>query len=331
MRFAPHLSSLEASIAPRVLRIARQYRHTENKKPLMRHIADNLEDLFALFLIPALIALLPWSIGFRVVKILASTDWLMRRESASAAYASCIRWLPDNDAGAWQLAWRIQRWVDRVDIFLFLLRRDSFLRRHVQMNNAWPAAKGAIGRLFVTFHWGTGVWALRSACVSGHPNAFLSIAFDEVTDKRYPVASLYSRLRMYLTAKAGGQPVIYTGGSVSRIMQTLRESNNVVALVDLVAGEGKASIPINLFGRPAALPRGVIRLAVEHQIPSMVFLCYTDPKTGKRNLSLTPSSIFSSESAMANFLASELEGALRMCPWAWSFWVGVDGLMRDPR
>jgi phosphatidylinositol dimannoside acyltransferase len=201
------------------------------------------------------------------------------------------------------------------------------LRRHVQANREWPAPSGATGQLYITFHWGTGVWALRSALSSGHPNAFLSIAFDEVSDRRYPIASLYARLRMHVTARAGGLPIIYTGGSVSRIMQTLQSSNNVVALVDLVAGEGQASVPVTLLGRPAVLPRGVIRLAVEHEIPALVFLCYTDPKTGKRVLRLTPSSIFSSESAMASFLASELGSALRMCPWAWHFWVGADNLM----
>jgi phosphatidylinositol dimannoside acyltransferase len=294
----------------------------------MQRFTENLEDLFVLFLIPALVAMLPWFLGFRVLRSLASIAWSPRYDDAAAAYASCVRWLPDQDRERWQRAWRLQRWVDRADIFLYFLRRDGYVRRRVTQTGAWPAADVAQGHLYITFHWGTGIWALRSASLAGKPSAFLSIALGEITDPRHPFATAYAKLRMHVTAKACGLPIIYTGGATDRMLATLQQKNNVAALVDLVVGADQASVPVTLFDRPAVLPRGTIRLAVENKVPVLVFRCHTDLDNGRRLLEITPSQVFATEAAMAEFLAAQLEAALRAKPSAWHFWTGIDRLMR---
>lgn len=130
-----------------------------------RHSARvQARDALELWLLPALAALLPWWLGFRLLRALAHWRWLYRRPCEAALRAATAHGMVD-DARAWLHEHRLMMLVDHTDLFLARTRSDRWLRRHVGVQGDWQVQGQAA--LLVTFHWAAGMWAHRHARASG--------------------------------------------------------------------------------------------------------------------------------------------------------------------
>ena len=134
-------------------------------------IKRNGSDLLHLFVVPILIALLPWKIGFRLLK------WLARRgygggEGVERAWQAARVHFPDEDAGQWKGRFRLLQLSERVDTWLVLLRTQAWWSRQIEQSGQWPDEPGP--SVILTFHWGGGQWIWRSLRNAGFRAHFLA-------------------------------------------------------------------------------------------------------------------------------------------------------------
>jgi hypothetical protein len=275
-----------------------------------------LKVFLEIFLLPSLAAILPWPLCFRVFRRIADRGELYPEVEYLARGAHSVE--PITDLPAWRRACRLLRLFSFADLYLSMFRGERWMKRYVDVDGHWP--EGAF--LAVTFHWGAGMWALRHLRASGKRTAFLSLRFDRGTFHHALLRYWYALLRSRETRRAGGAPVIYTGGSSEQIRQALRQNTCVAALLDVPPRDGRSWLPVELFGRPARLPRGLVRLASEERIPVVSFAMNLDRQTGRLKLRIRPL-CSGSERELMDELSREFRALLAEDPPAWHGWADV--------
>src|SRR5689334_6174479 len=96
----------------------------------LRHlIADGL----TLYVLPATIALLPWTLGFRLMRRLARIKSLYAL-AVEPAWQAARQYLTDPDEREFKLRFRLLRLVDQVDTYLTLLRRTGWWERQIDVH-----------------------------------------------------------------------------------------------------------------------------------------------------------------------------------------------------
>ncbi|MCB1914257.1 MAG: hypothetical protein KDG52_00850 [Rhodocyclaceae bacterium] len=280
----------------------------------MKNPIPALREFVEWLLLPALAAVLPWRVYFRVLRRISAWNWLLREEVARAVrghQAFCGR-PPD---ARWRQRHRLTILVDRADAWLSATRGDGWLERYLERDGDWPT--GAF--LAVTFHYGNGLWAMRDLRRRGQPVSMVSIRFSAASFAGRRIPYFAARQRFREVARAGGAPVIFTGGSVPVIRTTLATGRCVLGLIDVPPGQAGGSLPVRFLDRDMLLPSGMLRIAAEAGIPVAGFTLDFDWNSGIRRLRIrtVPSAAIGEQAA---FLAAMLDRALTDGSPAWQLW-----------
>jgi hypothetical protein len=290
---------------------------------LSARLRAEARDVLELVLLPGLAAILPWGPCFRLFRWLCRFDFLYRDLTERAFEQARARGWAGADPAAWRRTRRLITLVDQADFYLARTRSDRWLRKYVDVDGQWPdPATGAA--LLCSFHWGAGMWALRSLTAHGlHGHALVA----EHKREYFPGQSVrygYYGLRNREVARAlRREPIAMT--RPRGIMRTLDGGEQIVALVDVAADRVQASVPIPFLDRRALMPRGLLRIAVSKAIPVTVYLNGLRTDNGRRTLEIRNLGVYSDLDALMRDVFSILDAAIRRDPAAWHFWPIASG------
>lgn len=280
-------------------------------------------DLAGLFLLPALVAVLPWPLGLRVLRGMARRLRTFRPE-ADAAWEEACRYAATADEAAWKEHYRLVRWVERADTYLALTRSARWWERHVDVAGRWPGKDDA--RLLLTFHWGAGNWIwklLRERGIHAYFLARRPVASDLGVSR---LALGYAALRTWALRRMGCLGPLYTGGSIERIRAAWRRGDGLVAMFDLPARTRRA---VRLLDRPAELSTRLATLAAEARAPVLIFSCGFDAASGRRRLVLEPLPAGLDAGELVDRYARHLDECLRRSPESWMMWHEARSIFAD--
>jgi len=273
-----------------------------------------LRQLTAFVVLPTIAIVLPWQLAWRVLRAYAERGNFLHEETERAR-APCDAQGLVQDVHAWTKRHRLTRLVDHVDPVVSMTRGDRFIDRHVVVAGD-PIPAGPC--IFIGFHYGVGLWALRHLRRLGHRVSFIAAA---VTAQHFPgqrIAFAYMRLRKLGVERAGGAPVIVVGGSGEKIRGALRAGTSVLALID-VPDATTPTLAVPLLGHDVQLPDGILRIAVSEGVPLVGYVAALDPQTGTRRLRFTRLADHPTQALRA--LAAMLDAAIREDPASWHFWA----------
>lgn len=286
----------------------------------VRRVARRLRveawDALEFVLLPGLAAILPWRLCYRVFRWASRFEALYRDRWAPALeQARRHGWV--SDARIWGRHARIIAMVDHADLWLVRTRSNRWLARHGDRVGGWPPA----GQSFIgyTFHWGCGFWALRDLAAQGvraHP---LVASLPEADFGGRRVYGWYSRLRNREVGKTLSTVAIDVGRDLRKVVAALRANEAVLAAID-VPPMGAASESVAFLAQRIAVPRAMYRLAVERELPALIFLCGLDFATGRRRIELYPIGVPADVPRLAQQVFSVLDEKVRSAPDAWHFW-----------
>ena len=275
-----------------------------------------VEDAFGLFLIPWCVLLLPWSLGFRLLKALSHWRFLYRH-AVDAQWQGAAAFVPATDVRAWKNRARLTRLVEHADAWLMVWRGDGWWRRHVRIDGTLPANGRAM--VFLTYHWGTGNWIWSIFKAHGIRACFLARQPDGRSLGLTRLSSWYGRLRTVALRRAGAR-VLFTGNSASVIRGALGEGTSVVGMLDFHVGDGRRTLALPLYGREAHFPYGLARIAVDIAAPVVLFSLGLDLETGRRDLRIEMLTAGDDAQSIMQAYARHLDRRLHEHPEAWLLW-----------
>lgn len=286
-------------------------------------------DLLELWLLPGLAAVLPWRWCFSMFRQLARWPWLYRAEVEAAVQGARQRgWLTEAELPRWTTERRLVTLVDHADCFLSRTRGTSWLRRHVTVHGSWPAAGHAA--VLCTFHWGAGTWALRHARQAGMQAHKLVAGLDTPAYRGRPVMLRYARTRLAMVRHALGWPTLDTSAPLRALLDSLDRGHQVLAVMDVPADAVSASCEVELLGEKALMPRGLLRLAVQRELPVVMFMCGIELDSGRRWIEIRQLAPHDTVPALAADLFANLDAAIRAHPVQWHFWTQAPRFWRSP-
>jgi len=286
-------------------------------RPRLRRLKTEVRDLLELVLLPGLAAVLPWPLCFALFRRLARWRWLYWAGCERALSHASARGVVD-DPARWHWMRRLVTLVDHADYYLSRTRGDGWLARHVTREGAWPPPGGAA--ILCTFHWGAGMWGLRSAASAGLRAHALVAPLNPAAFAGRTVLGWYARARTAEVTRVLGQEALDASSLLRPVIRALRTGEQVLAVVDVPADQAAASEPVTLKGMPARVPRGLLRLAVDQGVPVTVYLTGFDPRTGRRWVRVAPLGVHKNVPALTRAVFAHLETALAEDPAAWHFW-----------
>ena len=279
-----------------------------------------LRDLLELVLVPGLAALLPWRWCFALFKRLARIDWFYRPTTHEALrQAQALGQVPAGTEAQWLATRRLVTMVDHADYYLAISRSDAYMHRHMDVQGQWPTPGQAA--VLLSFHWGAGMWALRHAGAQGlHVHALVA-ALDGAPFAGRKVLHRYAIAR---TAQVGvalrHAPLVITG-SLRPVVQALRRHEQVLGLVDVPADQAEgSSLPITVCGMAARVPKGLMRLAFDMQVPVTVYVNGFNLDTGRRFLRMEQISPQPDLQALADAVFARLNECMTQNNALWHFW-----------
>ena len=269
--------------------------------------------LWEFWLLPLLIAVLPYRVGLMLARWLAA-HLPLYDATAQRAWAVCATVCPGNER-VWKSEFRLTQLLDHADLFWSLTRTDAWILARLALPrlDPWPAG----GMLAIGFHFGQGLWLLRWLRAAGRPARFLSVRFAR-SDFETWLHYAYARLRIFAVASAEGAPPIYTGGSRREIGETLAAGGCVFGLVDVALADASRQ-PANghLFGHPIAFPEGLLDSAGTVGSPVLIVTACHD-RTALRRVDAR---FFASARALTmSTISAELQQRLDAAPAAWHVW-----------
>lgn len=294
---------------------------------ILELLRKEFRDFIELVLVPGMALFLPWPLCFRLFRLLSRAPFLYARQTALALeQAQKMGFVGDKQK--WGAAFRLVQLVDHADLYLSRFRSDRWMDRHLVVSgDPWPDPLTPF--LAISFHWGAGLWSLRDLNRHGFRTAFMFRKFSEGSAGY--VVTKYAHWRLGEVERAGGASPIVTGPNViERVRQTLQNGVSVAVLLDAPHTNPDNCIQAKLFGRNARFPGGVIRFAVEKQIPVFAFTLSFDQNTGRRRLAIKGPFPIQNEQELMDDLVSVLAEAVRRQPYAWHFWPYLESfLVRD--
>jgi hypothetical protein len=201
------------------------------------------------------------------------------------------------------------------------------MQKHLQVDGAWPTGQQAV--LLLTFHWGAGFWGLRHAAANGlQPHALVASLRTSAYQGR-TVMSWYARSRNANVARTLGAPTIDVGKHLKQVIRALRDRHALLGVMDVPADEAKASIPIQLLGMQASVPSGLLRLAVDQQVPVVLYVTGLNTISGRRFLRIKRIGTFATVESLATNVFPELERVITEDAPAWHFWGIAERFFRS--
>jgi len=284
---------------------------------MWRKLRRELLNATQYFVLPALGALLPWPLAFRLLRRCARWRWLYREEW-QAALGAARAFLPVEDGEDWAWRYRLTRLVDHADYWLTRTRSDRWIARHFRRRDAFPDRPAAVG-LF--FHWCAGMWGVRALKASGHRSAVLAGRFSPASMGAW-VAYFYGHVRLRELARSSGLPLLYAPGTVARSVATLQRGDWIIGTPDVPPTETPLGRPVTLFGRPALFADGLMEIARRAGVPVVIFTCALDLADGRRDLRVSPP-LDAYDPALRQHVASYWEALIREQPWAFTLWQAM--------
>jgi lauroyl/myristoyl acyltransferase len=294
---------------------------------MTERLRTELRDLLELVFLPGLAAVLPWSWCFGAFKRLARWRWLYREPCEEALQQARRRgWAGENEVH-WLWARRLITLVDHADHYLGLWRGDSWMQKHLQVQGQWPMPGRAV--LLVTLHWGAGYWGLRHAAANGlRPHALVA-SLDSQAYRGRTVLRWYARSRNANVAKTLGASTIDIAQHLKQVIRALRDQQALLGVMDVPADEAKASMLIELLGMTASVPRGLLRLAVDQQVPVVLYITGVNTENGRRFLQINQLGVSPTVDALADQVFGELARLIAQDAPAWHFWGIADRFFQD--
>ena len=286
-----------------------------------------LQDALELLVLPALAAVLPWGVCFALYKRLAHWPSLYR-PATDAAWPWVQRFLPQVNEAQWRWERRLLTLVDHADWVLSKTRTRRWLQKHVHVQGQWPSPNST--QVICTFHWGAGMWtlpALRNAGLQVHA---LAASLQGAQFKGRPVLHAYARLRTAQVVNALGHPTVDVTASMRPVLQAIKDQHSLLGVVDVPADNFGSAVDVQLLGQELRVPRGLLRLAADRQLPVTVFMAGLDFATGQRHWKIH--SLGASRDAQTLFktVFQFLDQAIRESPSAWHLWAEMPRFMTQP-
>ena len=293
---------------------------------MMSRLRTEARDAVELLLLPGLAAVLPWKLCFAVFKRLARIGWLYQEPCEAALNQARERGWAGADETHWLWVRRLVTLVDHADHYLGLWRGDGWMKKHLHVQGGWPVHSNGI--MLLTFHWGAGFWGLRHAAAHGlRPHALVASLDSQAYEGR-TVLSIYARSRNAHVARILGSPTIDVALHLKRVIRALRANHSLLGVMDVPADEVKSSMPIKLLGMQARVPRGLLRLAVDQQVPVVIYITGLNTQTGQRFLRIKPLGTPTDIDGLTTQVFDELERIIAEDAPAWHFWSIADRLFR---
>jgi hypothetical protein len=284
------------------------------------HWRPHLRETLELVLLPGLAAVLPWAWCFWVFQRLsARCRWLYRDTCECALREAQVRgWVSPDQAPLWLAQRRLVTLIDHADLYLAATRSNRWMQRHLQVQGQWPVA-GQAG-ILATFHWGAGMWGLRHAQQAGLTPHALVAPLNGAHFAGHPVLHRYIQARTAYVAKALGCATLDVSNSLRPAVRALRNNEQVLAAIDVPSDQVAASVPVQIAGMAARVPKALLRLAVEQKVPVTVYLTGINMDTGQRTLRIVPLPVLEDLDALVEAVFIHLTEALHQDSVAWHFW-----------
>lgn len=271
------------------------------------------EILFGFWLLPLVVALLPYRRGLALARWLAARLPLYDAVTCRA-WEQCAAVRPD-DERRWKAGFRLTQLIDHADLFWSLTRSDRWILARMALQRIEPSR--ARGLLVIGFHYGQGLWLLRWLRAVGVPSRFVSIRFTRA-DFETTAHYLYARLRMWAVARAEGAAPIYTGGGRRAIGDTLAGGGCVFGLVDVAMADARErAANATLFDRPIVFPEGLLDSSQEVDPPVLILTARHDDGELRR---VDATSFPATRGLTMPRIARELEVRIEAAPSAWHVW-----------
>ena len=294
---------------------------------MMQRLRTELHDLLELVLLPGLAAVLPWRWCFPVFKRLARWRGLYREPCEAALLQARNRGWAGEDEVHWLWVRRLITLVDHADYYLVRTRSNAWLKRHFEVDGNWPSPNEA--SLLCTFHWGAGMWSLRHAASANLKVHALVAPLDATHFAGRRVLHWYTKARTAIVAKTLGYSTLDVSASLRPVLQALKKNQQVLAVIDVPADQASASQSIRLLGLSARVPRALLRLSVDHEIPVTIFLVGLRIEDGQRFLRLRQFGVYRDVEALIQDVFLMLEQAINENPAAWHFWGEADRFFKS--
>ncbi len=260
--------------------------------------------------------MLPWSVGFRVLKRFAHIERLYR-EAVGPAWIAARAHCPGGDEKMWKYRFRLLRLVDHVDVYLTLLRGRRWRHRHVAQSGNWPQPGACV---FLTYHWGAGNWIWSMLRARGFAAHFVMNRPQGRSHGLTRLSHAFGYFRAWAMRRIGGAGVLFTGGSASEVADALRAGGSVVGMLDLPARTQQNAIECPLLDGRVRFPIGLASLGLDASAQMAVFSFGLDFATGRRDLRIEalPAGL-PVEEVMQRYCL-HLDARLHAAPEAWQIW-----------
>ncbi len=285
-----------------------------------------LQDLLELFLLPGLAAVLPWRMCFALYRQLAKCSWLYRG-ATDAAWPWAQQSMPGLVQQQWACERRLLTLVDHADCVLSCTRSARWARKHVQVIGHWPRPDSP--QVICTFHWGAGMWTLQAMRQAGLSVHALAASLQGAQFAGRPVLHRYARWRTAQVVKALGHPTVDVSTSMRPVLQALKHHQTVLGVVDVPADNVEASVAVPLLGHSVQVPRGLLRLAAERQLPVTLFTAGLDFKTGHRTWVIHSLGVVPDAQALFDAVFGVLNQAIEASPSAWHLWAEMPRFLQN--
>lgn len=283
----------------------------------LQRIKTECRDFLEVVFFPALAAILPWRMCFKIFKILAKWDFLYREPAERALFEAAKRgWA--SDPKAWLARRKLVTLVDHADHYLARTRSDAWMARHLEVSGEWPAPDKPA--LLLTYHWGAGMWALRHANAAGIRGHMLVAGVNSAHFAGHGVLHRYIKARTASIALALRRPTVDVAVSLRPVIKALRINEQVIAVIDVPADQVSASTSIGILGMKARVPTALLKMATEQSLPVTVFLTGIHLESGQRFLTVKAIGIPESLENLVDAVFKELNAAIEKDPAAWHFW-----------
>lgn len=296
-----------------------------------------------LFLLPALAALLPWPVCFRLFRWLCQHTQVYREEASEALQqALAYGVVTVDDAAQWLWQRQLVTLVDHADLYLSATRGQGWMRRYWHTQGAWPEpGKAAV---LLTFHWGAGMWALRDAAAAGlAPHMLLAAGHDSGSS----VANTYARWRAAQVQRCAGRPLVPVhtphaadvSDSASRkrrvppgALRAVTDAGEaLLAVIDVPPDQAGRSMKIDINGLPACAPLALFEMCAAHGWPLTVYWTDICLRTGHRlRVAHTVQTSGRSSTELADECFAHLASLLREQPVKWHFWALAKRYFKAP-
>jgi hypothetical protein len=273
----------------------------------MSRPAHELACLWEFWLLPLVVALLPYRAGIAFARWCASRLPLYdERARAGLAHYRTAR--PRGDARDWLTEFRFTQLIDHADLFWALTRSERFLLSRLDV----PPRPGTAPLMVISMHFGQGLFLLPWLRSGGTPARFVSVRFDATAFESH-LRYLYARLRMRVVEKLAGAPAIYTGGARGEIAATFAQGGAVYGLIDVPT---PAANPANatLFGAPIFWPSGLVDAARAAGVEMLLLTAHCGAD-GRRHVGAERTA-----SALVADIASKFGARIDAAPGAWHVW-----------